>query len=85
MFHYFISKAKKENPTWYMVDVKYERMTKRYIPLHELKELHLKHKASGGPLRDLALFTKARLSVMPITEGWLLQIVEIHSKHCCKK
>ena len=54
-----------------MVDVKFERMTKRYIPLHELKELHLKHKTSGGPLRNLALFTKARLSVMPISDGRL--------------
>ena len=52
-----------------MVDVKFERMTSRYIPLHELKELHVKHKASGGPLRNLALFTRARLSVMPISDG----------------
>ena len=54
-----------------MVDVKYVRKTKRYIPLEELKRLHLEHKKSGGPLRDLALFTKARLSVMPIAkEEW---------------
>ena len=51
-----------------MVDVKYKRKTKRYIPLDELKRLHLKHKASGGPLKDLSLFTKARLSVMPISD-----------------
>ena len=54
-----------------MVDVRYERPTGRHIPLHELKQLHLKHKASGGPLAGLALFTKARLSVMPISaEEW---------------
>ena len=51
-----------------MVDVKYVRELKRYISLHELKALHLKQKSSGGPLRNLALFTKARLSVQPITE-----------------
>ena len=51
-----------------MVDVKYVRKLKRYIPLSELKELHQKHKGSGGPLRNLAMFTKARLSVQPITE-----------------
>ena len=51
-----------------MVDVKFVRKTKRYIPLHELKSLHLKHKASGAPLKDLSLFTKARLSVMPISD-----------------
>ena len=51
-----------------MVDVKYVRKTKRYIPLDELKRPHLEHKASGGPLAGLSLFTKARLSVMPISE-----------------
>ena len=52
-----------------MVDVKYERMMKKYIPLSRLKALHQQHKTSGGPLRNLALFTKARLSVQPISEG----------------
>jgi len=64
-------KSKKEDPKWFMVDVKFVRKTKRYIPLHELKSLHLKHKTSGGPLAGLGLFTKARLSVMGITqEEW---------------
>ena len=31
-----------------MVDVKYIRHLKRFIPLQELKELHLEHKASNG-------------------------------------
>jgi len=59
-------KSSKEAPRWDMVDVKYVRPLKRYIPLHELKELHLQHKKSGGPLSNMALFTKARLSVQPI-------------------
>jgi predicted RNA-binding protein with PUA-like domain len=58
----------QENPRWEMVDVKYVRPLKRYIPLDELKKIHLEHKASGGPLSRLALFTRARLSVQPITE-----------------
>ena len=52
-----------------MVDVKFERMTKRLISLRELKEIHQKHKVEGGPLKNLALFTRARLSVMPIRKG----------------
>ncbi len=52
-----------------MVDVKYVRMMKRYIPLSELKQYHLEHKASGGPLKGLSLFTRARLSVQPLTQG----------------
>ena len=46
-----------------MVDVKFVREMKRFIPLSELKALHLDHKAHGGPLSKIALFTSARLSV----------------------
>ncbi|KAM8853470.1 thymocyte nuclear protein 1 isoform 1-T2 [Synchiropus picturatus] len=49
------------------VDVQFQRMMKRFIPLAELKEHHLEHRASGGPLKDMALFTRARLSVQPLT------------------
>ena len=62
-----------------MVDVKYVRQTKRYIPLEELKRVHLQHKATGGPLANLSLFTKARLSVMPIEDqewDFILQMEE---------
>ena len=52
-----------------MVDVQYVRMLKRYIPLAELKALHLEHKSSEGPLKNIALFTKARLSVQPLSQG----------------
>lgn len=63
--------AKKDTPKWFMVDVKFERMLKRFIPLSELKSLHLNHKADGGPLKSMALFTRARLSVQPVTtEEW---------------
>ena len=52
-----------------MVDVKYVRPHKRYITLAELKKTHQEHQKTGGPLRNLALFTKARLSVQPLTQG----------------
>ena len=60
-------KSDKSNPKWHMVDVKYERDLKRFIPLTELKHYHLKHKQEGdGPLKDLSLFTRSRLSVQSI-------------------
>uniref|UniRef100_A0A8C2IR03 Thymocyte nuclear protein 1 n=1 Tax=Cyprinus carpio TaxID=7962 RepID=A0A8C2IR03_CYPCA len=59
--------SKADNPKWSMVDVQFERMTERFIPLAELKKYHLQHKAKGGPLKDMALFTRARLSVQPLT------------------
>lgn len=64
--HYDAS-SKTDNPKWSMVDVQFQRMMKRFIPLSELKKYHLQHKVKGGPLKDMALFTRARLSVQPLT------------------
>ncbi|KAI4881735.1 hypothetical protein NFI96_010004 [Prochilodus magdalenae] len=64
---HFDPSSKPENPKWSMVDVKFERLTKRFIPLAELKKYHLQHKSKGGPLSSMALFTRARLSVQPLT------------------
>lgn len=61
-------KSSKDNPKWDMVDVQFLRNLKRFIPLNELKRLHLEHKSTGGPLAKLALFTSARLSVQPIRQ-----------------
>lgn len=51
------------------VDVQYQRMMKRFIPLAELKKYHLQHVKQGGTLKNMALFTRARLSVQPLTAG----------------
>ncbi|RVE64980.1 hypothetical protein OJAV_G00131180 [Oryzias javanicus] len=59
--------SKPSNPKWSMVDVQYQRMLLRFLPLSELKKYHLQHRDSGGPLKSLALFTKPRLSVQPLT------------------
>lgn len=42
---------------------------KRFIPLSELKRIHLQHVKQGGALKNMALFTRARLSVQPLTAG----------------
>lgn len=64
-----------------MVDVKYVRDLKRFIPLQELKQIHLKHKVSGGPLKNIALFTKARLSVQPLTQEEFEFILTLEDNH----
>nr|ALY05318.1 thymocyte nuclear protein [Clytia hemisphaerica] len=77
---HFDPKSQKENPKWFMVDVKYERMMKRYIGLPELKKLHSEHKSSHGPLKSVALFTRARLSVQPSTKeeyDYILTLEEV--------
>uniref|UniRef100_A0A8C8VR79 Thymocyte nuclear protein 1 n=1 Tax=Pelusios castaneus TaxID=367368 RepID=A0A8C8VR79_9SAUR len=65
---HYDSSSTKENPKWSMVDVQFVRMTKRFIPLSELKTHHQAHRGSGGPLKDMALFTRQRLSVQPLRE-----------------
>jgi len=77
---HFDPKSKKEEPRWDMVDVKYIRPTARYMPLDELKRIHLEHKTSGGPLRNIALFTKARLSVQPLSQEEWDFILELQNK-----
>uniref|UniRef100_A0A8C5MRT8 Thymocyte nuclear protein 1 n=1 Tax=Leptobrachium leishanense TaxID=445787 RepID=A0A8C5MRT8_9ANUR len=65
---HYDSSSSQENPKWFMVDVQVVRTLSRFIPLAELKKIHQKHKVSGGALRSMALFTRARLSVQPLTQ-----------------
>ena len=62
---YYDTKSPEDNPRWFMVDWQLVRKTKRQITLEELKG----HKE--GALKDMALFTTARLSVQPVNkEQW---------------
>ncbi|XP_027733434.1 thymocyte nuclear protein 1 [Vombatus ursinus] len=72
--------SKKDNPKWSMVDVQFIRMTKRFIPLAELKVHHQAHKANGGPLQNMALFTRQRLSVQPLTQGEFDFVLSLEDK-----
>ena len=70
-------KSSKEKPKWFMVDVKYDRKLKRFVSLQELKRLHLEHKAKGGPLKGLSLFTSSRLSVQGLNREEFEFIVDL--------
>ena len=61
-------KSSKENPKWFIVDVKYVGMMERFVLLKELKALHIDHKIHSGPLKSISLFTRSRLSVQPLTK-----------------
>jgi hypothetical protein len=41
---------------------------KRHISLSELKKLYQVHSGSNGPLKDMSLFTRSRLSVQPVSK-----------------
>jgi predicted RNA-binding protein with PUA-like domain len=55
--------SKKDEPRWYGVEVKLERIFDRFVPLDELR---------GVPaLKNMVLLQRSRLSVQPVTpEEW---------------
>ena len=58
---YYDPKSKPEEPTWYLVDVKFKSRMKRVITLAELRD--------RKPLKNMKLLQKGnRLSVMPVTK-----------------
>ncbi|XP_025749131.1 thymocyte nuclear protein 1 isoform X4 [Callorhinus ursinus] len=62
------------------VDVQFVRMMKRYITLAELKTHYQAHKTTGGPLKNMALFTRQRLSVQPLTREEFDFILSLEEK-----
>ena len=69
---YFDAKSSKENPRWYMVDVRYKRHLRRNISLTELKQHHA--------LCDMPLVRRGnRLSIMPVTDRQWHYILELES------
>ncbi|CAL8353251.1 unnamed protein product [Lota lota] len=77
---HFDASSKPDSPKWSMVDVQYQRMLQRFIPLSELKKYHLQHGANGGPLKSMALFTRARLSVQPLTSEEFQFVLDLENK-----
>lgn len=65
--HFFPS-AKKEDPVWFMVDIKFLKEFKRPVPLEELKK--------SPKLKNMRLVQKGnRLSVMPVTKEEFDEVV----------
>ncbi|KAF1690560.1 EVE domain-containing protein [Pseudoxanthomonas taiwanensis] len=65
---YYDPRATREQPRWYLVDVKFERKLRRTIPLEEIKR-HADALGEGFPL----VARGNRLSVMPVTAAqWKL-------------
>jgi predicted RNA-binding protein with PUA-like domain len=66
---YFDPKAKKENPTWYAVRVKYAKTFKRPVTLAAIK--------ADAKLKDMFLFKYNRLSVGPVTAAEYEHILKL--------
>ena len=70
---YYDPKSDPQNPRWFMVDVRYVRKLKRYLPLKELKQ--------HQPLGEMRLLQRGnRLSIMPVTEKEWNYIFELEKE-----
>ena len=67
--HYFDPKSKPEKPLWDMVDVRYVKTFKNFLPLGELKLI--------PALADMVLFQRSRLSVQPVEKKHYDLIVKL--------
>jgi predicted RNA-binding protein with PUA-like domain len=67
---YFDPKASKDNPRWFMVDVKFKTKFPGVISLQDLK--------NNTDLKDMALVRQGnRLSVMPVTAAQWQSILDM--------
>ncbi|MBX2974775.1 MAG: EVE domain-containing protein [Ignavibacteriaceae bacterium] len=68
--NHFDPKSKKENPAWYMVDLKLNEIFKNPVTLEQIK--------SNKKLQDMKLIQRGnRLSVMPITKDEFNEIIRM--------
>lgn len=69
---YFDAKSTKENPRWILIDVKFKKVFKNYIPLETLK--------GEKKLKDMKILQKGnRLSITPVTKAEFDHIVKLGS------
>jgi len=67
---HYDSKSKKDIPTWFMVDIKFEKELSRAVTLTMIKE--------DQKLKNMKLIQRGnRLSVMPVTKEEFEEIVNI--------
>ena len=67
--NYFDAKSDPDNPRWMMVDLAFVERFADKVSLAELKE--------EEALSEMALFTRKRLSVQPVTEAEFRHVLEM--------
>ena len=65
---FFDPKSSTDDPRWFSVDVKFVRRLQRPITLSELRSYQREHSATNGPLKDLSVIRRQRLSVLPMSK-----------------
>ncbi len=67
---HFDPRSKKENPTWFMVDIKFLKKLKKPVTLEEMKK--------NSRLKNMRLIRKGnRLSILPITKEEYEEILKM--------
>lgn len=77
---HFDAKSTPEEPRWDMVDVKFVRRLRRFISLSEIRKYYLEHTSNNGPLMNVGVITRKRLSVQPVTKTEFDFILDLESK-----
>ena len=77
---HFDAKSTSEEPRWDMVDVKFVRRLKRFISLSEIRKYYVDHTSNNGPLMNVGVITRKRLSVQPVTKTEFDFILDLESK-----
>ncbi|KAF9551701.1 hypothetical protein EC957_006595 [Mortierella hygrophila] len=72
--HYYDNKSTKDDPRWFMVDVKYERKLKRVLTLKELQRYKDKE------LSQMKLLNRGRLSVQPVSNSEMKFIMDLEQQ-----
>ena len=63
-------KSKEDKPTWYMVDIKFVKKFKNFVPMNDMKD--------NEKLSEMRLLQKGnRLSVMPVTKEEFDEVVKM--------
>ncbi|KAG0068902.1 hypothetical protein BGZ89_003858 [Linnemannia elongata] len=71
---YYDNKSSKDDPRWFMVDVKYERKLKRVLTLKELQQYKDKE------LGQMKLLNRGRLSVQPVSDSEMRFIMDLEQQ-----
>ncbi|KAF8938448.1 hypothetical protein BGZ47_008568 [Haplosporangium gracile] len=72
---YYDEKSSKDDPRWFMVDVKYERKLKRVLTLKELQQYKDKE------LSQMKLLNRGRLSVQPVSDSEMRFIMDLEQQN----
>lgn len=57
---YYDPKSQQDNPRWVCLDIQYQKTSKRFLPLKEIKQ--------NSELENMVLVNRSRLSIQPVTD-----------------